>query len=54
MNKLTREQKIESFTKIYTEALLRKDNTDFAQMNHSIIESVGISGLKEVKRRAWN
>lgn len=55
MTKPTREQKIDVLATWYRGALccLAPDSDRFPIMNHIIKDSVGISGLEEVKRRAW-
>ena len=54
MNKVLRKNKIEYLAAWYRIELNNPDNDLTAEiLNQIIIDSVGVSGLKEVKNRAW-
>lgn len=54
MAKILRKEKLDYFSMWYrTEMIENTDQSIFPVLNQIIVDSVGISGLKEVKRRAW-
>jgi len=57
LNPLTRKEKIFYFTEQYIRLLnaesLDLTSEEFKKLNHRIINSIGITGLKEVKKIAW-
>jgi len=51
----TRKDKIEWWIHMYNSAIACElPQSEFSIMNHIIIDSVGISGLKQIKKNAWN
>lgn len=52
MGKIRREDKIDLLVQIYFDWVEKCDN-QVPVVNQIIIDSIGINGLKEVKRRAW-
>lgn len=53
---IKRKDKIKYLTKLYEVeiASMTDDAEKFTILNQIIIDSIGISGLKVVKKRAWN
>jgi len=49
--KIKRKQKIEQLAKLYLKVPLA--NVDYSVFNAIIIDSIGVSGLKRVKEKAW-